>query len=67
MFQISYLCKSFLCLYDFTNSNIYFAKKNKKKNIQNNAQKMKYKMNNFNYINTLERKRNEQFSNKKVI
>jgi len=29
--------------------------------------KMKYKMNNFNYINTLERKRNEQFSNKKVI
>jgi len=27
--------------------------------------KMKYKMNNFNYINTLERKRNEQFSNNK--
>ena len=26
---------------------------------------MKYKMNNFNCINTLKRKRNEQFSNKK--
>jgi len=26
---------------------------------------MKYKMNNFNYINKLERKRNDQFSNNK--
>jgi len=27
---------------------------------------MKYKMNNFSYINTLTRKRNEPFSDKKV-
>jgi len=34
-------------------------------NIENDTQKMKYKMNNFNYINTLKRKRDEQFSNNK--
>ena len=40
---------------------MYHAK-NKNKNIESNAQKVKYKMNNFNYTNTLERKRNEPLS-----
>ena len=35
---------------------------NKKKNIENNVQKMKDLMNNFNYINTLKHKRNKQLS-----
>jgi len=37
-------------------------KKKKKKNIENNTQKHEIWMNNINYINTLKRKRNEQFS-----
>ena len=38
---------------------------NQKENIENNTQKLKHKMNNFNYINSLKRKRNDQFSNTK--
>ena len=30
--------------------------------MENNVQKIKYKMNNFNYINTLKHERNEQLS-----
>jgi len=42
---------------------IYITQKIHKKGKQ--CTKMKYKMNNFNNINTLERKRNEQISNNK--
>jgi len=59
MFQISYFCKSFLFLFDFTKH--ILCKKNKKKNIGNNVKKNEILMNIFNYI-TLKHKRNEQLS-----
>jgi len=45
--------------------NIYITQK--EKHIENNTQQMQNKINNFNYINTLKRKRNEQISNNNKI
>jgi len=65
MFQILYLCKSF-CVYMILLIKIYITQKERKEKHWKQCTKMKYKMNNFKYINTLERKRIDKFSNNKI-